>query len=282
MSGLHALKDLVKSKQERLDVVSKKLSLERGGINEKLKFKNKVLKKGKEKRLENLKLELEGVEQRFQREKEQLQNKIKAYEDKLEVIEKTHSNRIQTYYNPLMNSLYESDEEVSEEDISLPLAYHKLKAESDELTLSITRLTQTIKAAEEKELNDMRASYAAKIAQPEVKPKKVIKLAKKAVTPLLDDEQIRLKLGDEWLMKRKRIIHGKEALPPKDDPYWAEATIYHLEGYTFENVSQARQHQIEERQREQEIEDAERRQQEEQWQIRKLERAKMGLGLDDY
>jgi hypothetical protein len=219
MSGLFELRDLLNDKKKRLSVVSTRLSLEQGGIKEKLKFKSRLLKKGKEKQLDHFKEEMAGVDKRFERERDLIKCKIKALEDKLETLENNHSSLLKSYYHPKISSLYESEEEVSEEDISLPHSYHKLKAERDALEISIASLTATIKGAEEREDEELKVMNLC-LNKP---VKRSIRVAKKAS----DIEEIKAEKRIAWQTRLTNIRMKREAFVPITDDFWLEGSKYY-------------------------------------------------------
>jgi hypothetical protein len=325
MSGLFEIRELLKEKQKRLAKVTSRLSLEQGGIKEKLNFKTRQLRKGKEGQLVNLKTELKGVEIKYDREEVALKQKLKnnearlqweldalekqkeiiqkkyqsldqVIEEKLEKLSERHTDLLHNYYHPRMNSLYESDEEVSEEDISLPLAYHKLKAEKEQLELSVASLTKTLKSAEENEEKQLMAAYEEKVKKERdalVKPKpqviqlkRTIKIAKKAdaVAPTPQELQaFRNDLETEWFQRKNRMRKCLEPLACKDDPFWLEGEkyltpgemqIFKESGGLFETVRQQMQCGIEDRQRAKELEEARLQQEAEDYRQRVLEREK--------
>jgi hypothetical protein len=221
MSGLFELRDLLNDKKKRLSVVITRLSLEQGGIREKLKFKSRLLKKGKEKQLDHFKEEMAGVEKRFERERDLIKCKIKALEDKLETLENNHSSLLKSYYHPKISSLYESEEEVSEEDISLPHSYHKLKAERDALEVSIASLTATIKGAEEREEEELKVAIVGKPV------KRPIKVAKKA--SIEEIQQLRQQNKDAWDKRVLNIRMRYEPAIPFTDAFWLEGLKYYTQ-----------------------------------------------------
>jgi hypothetical protein len=217
MSGLFELRDLLNDKKKRLSVVANRLSLEQGGIKEKLKFKSRLLKKGKEKQLEHFKEEMTSVDKRFERERDLLKCKIKALEEKLETLENNHNSLLKSYYHPKISALYESEEEVSEEDISLPHSYHKLKAEKEGLEISIASLTATIKGAEEREDEELKVAMVGKPV------KRSIKVAKKAV----DIEEYKKEREDAWNKRLRNIRMKGEPFVPFTDDFWVEGAKYY-------------------------------------------------------
>lgn len=301
MSGLFELRELVQEKQKRLHKVMQRLSLEQGGIQEKLKFKARKLRKGKEEHLNNLKTEIKGVESRYEREEAILKQKLKnaevklkdeldaldkqreivqrkhstletLLEEKLETLERKHTELLQNYYHPKMNSLYESEEELSEEDISLPLAYHKLKGERNDLECSIKLLLKTLKETEEREEKDLLEALEARNKQGPKAPAPATK------SKIEDFKQI---LEDEWIARRNRMRKAQEPLLPKDHPFWREGEkyltpgelkIYQASGGIFEVIAQHRQSGIEDRQRAKDLEEADARHQAEAYRIKVLER----------
>lgn len=315
MGDLSELRDLLKEKQKRLDVVSKKLSIEQGGIQERLKFKSRKLKKGKGDRLEFLKSELNGVKLNYEIEQKDLKSSITAYKDMLEArmkeelrvkteafeakvnlkIEKStqsYNHKIEHYYHPQMNDLYETEDVVSEEDISLPLAYHKLVNEHKELISGIALLTKAYKGAEEKNIIEMRAAYAAKMA-PE--PKKKIKLAKKAEQIVLPEvepqpqvepttEQLRDFMDDEWRKKQCDMVRGRTPLLGPEDPFWKqplefmgprEIGIWMAKGGFHQSTQSSFQDDLEDKERVKEINSVSLRHQEEAYRAKEIERAKI-------
>jgi chromosome segregation ATPase len=308
MSGLFELRELVQEKQKRLHKVMQRLSLEQGGIQEKLKFKARKLRKGKEEHLNNLKTEIKGVESKYEREEAILKQKLKnaeiklkdeldaldkqreiiqrkhstletLVEEKLEALERKHTELLQNYYHPKMNSLYESEEELSEEDISLPLAYHKLKSERNDLEGSIKLLLKTLKEAEEKEQKDLLEALEARN-----------KKAPKAPAPVSASkiEEFKQLLEDEWMAKKTRMRKCQEPLLPKDHPFWREGEryltpgelkIYQASGGIFETTQQQRQSGIEDRERAKELEEVDARNQAEAYRTRVLEREKQAKTL---
>jgi hypothetical protein len=219
MSGLFELRDLLNDKKKRLSVVITRLSLEQGGIREKLKFKSRLLKKGKEKQLDHFKEEMTSVDKRFERERDLIKCKIKALEEKLETLENNHSSLLKSYYHPKISALYESEEEVSEEDISLPHSYHKLKAERDALEVSIASLTATIKGAEEREDEELKVAMVGKPV------KRSIKVAKKAS----DIEEFRIQARDAWHTRLRNIRIKGEPFVPFTDDFWIEGLKYYTQ-----------------------------------------------------
>lgn len=288
------MRELVQEKQKRLHKVMQRLSLEQGGIQEKLKFKARKLRKGKEEHLDNLKKEVKGVEIKFEREETYLNQKLKSLEqrckeeveliqkkystleqvveEKLETLKQRHSDLLQNYYHPKMNSLYESEEELSEEDISLPLAYHKLKGERNDLECSIKLLLKTLKEAEEKEEKDLLEALELRNKQGPKAP---------APAPASKIEDFKQILEDEWIARRNRMRKAQEPLLPKDHPFWREGEkyltpgelkIYQASGGIFEVIAQHRQSGIEDRQRAKDLEEADARNQAEAYRIKVLER----------
>ena len=212
--------------------------------------------------------------------KEELRVKTEAFEAKINLkLEKStqqFNHKIENYYHPQMNDLYESEDVVSEEDISLPLAYHKLVNEQKELTSGIALLTQTYKVAEEKNMIEMRAAYAAKMKP--VKHKKPEPLGEP--TP----EQLKDFMDTEWRKKQSDMIYGRTPMLGPEDPFWKQPLEFmgpkEIENWrtVYGGFHQKTQSQYQERlegiEREKEINAVSLRHQEEEYRAKEIERAK--------
>lgn len=282
--------ELLKEAQEELTKVDKKLMVKEGGIHEKLKFKTRKLKKDKEKLLDTYKLQMSNSERKVEAEKAAIKSKLTAIEKKaeadamahslrIEILEKrleeiatNHSSLLETLYYPLLNNLYETDEECKTEDINLPVAFHELSAQKASLEGRIKMLKELL--ASEKDASEAQLEEAHKKAMERDYASDLAKAKAKA--------DVKLGLCSSWYARQKRIIHSQEGLPPKADYFWtreAQACMDEFEfkhhGDLYEQTKARRQHITEERQLQREAEDKQALRKEEAHRTKELEKAKV-------
>ena len=317
------VEQLLNEKKAELAKVVAKLALKEGGIREKLKFKNRLLRKGRDKALANITTQVKLSESKAEREKAAIQAKIAALEAKMTAIDETFESLLEKHYHPLMSSLYESEGEMEPEDLSLPTSYHELNAQRTCLEASVKMFQELVEKNRREAEEAMRLKYEAKLraqeaqvlreqealraqeAPKEPKVKRVLKVAKKALVSQVTQEpqvsqeapQVSIefqkfqieencRMAQEWRQRQKRIINGKEGLPEASDPFWtteAKVWMYPAEykgyGDIYENTKGWREDARLQRQLQREQEEKEALREEEELRARKLERAKMGIGI---
>lgn len=265
----YGIRDLIYEYEAKLRKVNEKLAVKESGVKAKLKFQSKKLRKGKEKALETYNEQMRGSERKAEAEKAALQTKLaavqkaaeadaKAYRDRMDTLEnrimqvdKEFNKLVITHYHPCINRLYESEDELSADDISLPLSYHELAGQKAELESNIQRLKQTLQDEADKEEAKLKAKFEES-KMVEHKPKKVIKMKKTVAEPeeQKDEEEVteseefkefKRREADE---RHKKHIAKEETyardlsieMPCKSDPFWTVEARANLDSLEMKHI----------------------------------------------
>jgi len=264
------IRELRKDALTQLHKVKEQLYIKDGGIKQKLRVKSKQLKKGKEKTLNGYKLILKQSETKANNDIIELQNKIAALETKIDAI-RNRAEGIATDFNTKILDLYESEDELTEEDLTLPISYHEKMALKESLERRVANFDLILNKEEADRKAKLLAEFQAHKAKEEaarkalepkpeplpMKPKKVIKLKKEPEA--LDLEAFAQKRiaerYTEWSERERRIIKCMEPVPSPSDPFWQDYKEVHtpnelaiLDGYgsLLDRLTMKRQHILDE------------------------------------
>lgn len=277
---------ILKEAKADLAKVISKLELKDEGIRERLKFKNRQLRKGREHSLAVIKEQMASSERKYESDKATIRRKIEALEAKLAEVESTHESRLEKHYHPMISSMYEK-EAVEAGDISLPVSYHELNAHRVSLEAKVKVFQELVDKERLEAQQVMRLKYENKLknalSQEPFKAKKKPKVAQKALVsqgpeepPAPEPSQLpqprrvlgakkpsetpgdsiefqRFQIDERWRMyelwrkRRIRIVAGQEDLPEASDPFWTKEAIDCMEPLELKGWGDIRQKTMEHR-----------------------------------
>ena len=195
-SEIDELKKELRPLQERIDLELKAASTRQ-------RVKKRVLKKGKEKQLQHYQNEMAQSQRKAACEITVLENKVQALEAKIEAIKAQNQNRLDTYYTPFINSLYDeaaesSDVEEVMKEVVMTQSYYALVERADKLKALIKLQEGVLQEMKEKEEMVQRSRYQEAQRRKEIE--------EEALRPEVEcKNQIE---GEYWCWNHTKKAHG--------------------------------------------------------------------------